>query len=158
MVAEQVVSTQSPNLRAYQGGFIKVVVSPERTDSSLAVFETTAAPGAEPPRHVHTREDETYHVIEGKVRFQIGDEVIIAGPGQTVFGPRNVPHQFKILSERARMLTILTPGNFINYFLEWSTPIAVAPATVQAPQGPPPAALLAQWVKRLDEQYAVYFV
>ena len=123
MLTEELVSAQTNNLRAYQGGFFNVIVSPEQTNGDLAVFAMTAGPGAEPPRHVHTREDETFHVIAGTVRFQVGDEVIVAGPGQTVFAPRNIPHQFNILTERANMLTILTPGDFINYFLDWSQPI-----------------------------------
>lgn len=158
MLTEQLVSTQTNNLRAYQGGYINVVVSPEQTNGELAIFTLTAAPGAEPPCHVHTREDEAFHIIEGTVRFQIGDEIIIAGPGQTVFGPRNIPHKFNIVSERARLLTILTPGDFVNYFIEWSQPIDEEPATVKSPQGPPPAELLAKWVELLNRRYAVYFV
>ncbi len=158
MVAESVVSTQSTNLRAYPGGFINVLVSPEQTEGSLAVFEMTTGPGAEPPRHVHTREDEVFHVVEGEVRFQIGDEVLVAGPGQTVFAPRNIPHQFNILGERAKVLTMLTPGDFINYFLDWSTPVNEEPVTIEIPQGPPPADILATWVKLLDERYGVHFV
>ncbi len=158
MVTEHAVSTQSTHLRAYQGGFLNIVVSPEQTNGNFVAFDLTSAPGSEPPRHVHTREDETFHVIEGQVRFQIGDEVTIAGPGQTIFAPRNVPHQYNILGEQARLLIALTPGDFINYFIDWSTPIDVAPATVESPQGPPPAELLAKWVSQLDEEYGVYFV
>jgi len=158
MLTEQLVTNPQNGLRSYQGGILDVIVSPEQTKGELAIFKMTTASGSEPPCHVHTREDETFHVIEGIVRFQIGEDIIVAGPGQTVFAPRNIPHKFNIQSKRASMLTILTPGDFINYFLEWSHPIDEEPATIQAPQGPPPAELLAQWVELLNNRYAVYFV
>ena len=158
MLTEQVISAQVDELRAYQGGFFKLLISPEQTGGSLSLVDMTVPKGAAPPRHVHTREDETFYVMEGTIRFEVGDEVITAEAGQAVFAPRNVEHQFFIESAHARMLTLLTPGDFANYFVEFSEPIAEAPKTLQAPQGPPPAEVLAQWVARLNGGYGVHFV
>ncbi len=154
----QLLSVQTNELRAYQGGFFRVLVSPEQTGGAFSLVDITLPRGSQPPRHVHMLEDETFYVLEGTVRFEIGDSVTIGEVGQAVFAPRNIAHQFIIQTPHVRMLTLLTPGDFANYFVEFSEPIAEAPTQLQAPQGPPPADLLAQWIKRLDEQYNVYFV
>ncbi len=154
---QQLEMAQAGAFRAYQGGYFRVLVAPEQTDNAFSLLEMNLAPGAEPPRHMHTREDETFYVLEGEVSFQIGDNVVTAKAGQSLFGPRNVPHQFKVLSPIARILTLLTPGKFIEYFMAQSRPLAAA-IPVMSPQGPPPAEALAQMVRSLREEHGVLFM
>ena len=158
MIAEQPIVTQINGLRAYQGGFFRVLVSPGQTDGSLAIIDSTLPKGSEPPKHIHTREDETFYIIEGRVQFEIGDTVINGEIGQAVFAPRNIEHKFTIKTDRARMLTVLTPGDFVNFFLEFSQPIDNEPTSVQAPQGPPPAEVVARLVSRLTNRFGAQFV
>jgi len=158
MSTEPFVSTPANTLHTFPGGYFRLLVSSGQTGGNVTIIQMATGPGAEPPRHVHTREDEFFYVLEGQVRFQIGDEVIIAGPGQAILAPRNVPHQFNILSDQAKMLNLFTPGNFAQYILEWSQPLAEEPATIQVQQGPPPADVLARRTKQLAEEYGVYFV
>ncbi len=54
--------------------------------------------GFSPPRHVHTREDEVFLVLDGDVCFDVDGERRAAGPGTTVYMPRGVPHSFRIQS------------------------------------------------------------
>ncbi|MBB93537.1 MAG: cupin [Rhodobacteraceae bacterium] len=61
-------------------------------------------PGEGPRLHVHPY-DETFVVLEGKVRFFVGDQVIDAVAGEVVFGPRAVPHRFENLGP-GRMQTL----------------------------------------------------
>src|SRR5215472_16639474 len=76
-----------------------------------------------PPLHIHHREDESFWVLEGQVRFRCGDEDIDAGPGSFVFLPRDVPHTFVVEGdEGAHLLTLLTPGGFERYFVEAGRP------------------------------------
>ncbi|WP_084796354.1 cupin domain-containing protein [Pseudonocardia asaccharolytica] len=84
------------------------------------------------PRHVHTHEDEAFYVLDGEVSMHIGDEVIGAIAGSFLWGPRTVPHAFRIESETAKLLVISTPGGFDRFF---DTGTAAA-----APNLPPPAA------------------
>lgn len=158
MLAEQPTLMQINGLRAYQGGFFRVLVSPEQTDGSLAIIDITLPKGSEPPRHLHTREDETFYIIDGSVQFEIGDTVIDGKAGQAVFAPRNIEHQFTIQTDKARMLTVITPGDFVNYFLEFSQPIADEPIRLQAPQGPPPADVVDRLVSRLTSRFGAQFV
>ncbi|GAB3840486.1 cupin domain-containing protein [Hymenobacter jeollabukensis] len=141
---EHLISSLAGSLRAYQGGFLQLLISPAQTGGQLALLDFTLPQGSEPPRHRHTREDETFYVLEGQVRFEIGDAVVVAEAGQAVFAPRGLDHLFAIQSPQARLLTLITPGEFSGYFLEFSTPIAQAPAQLRAPQGPPLPEVLAQ--------------
>lgn len=157
MLTEQSTITEAPELRAYQGGFFRVLVSPEQTNGNFALIDFTLPKGSEPPRHVHLREDETFYLLDGSVEFQIGDRVILGEVGQAIFAPRTVDHQFRIQSEQARMLTLITPGDFANFFREFSAPIDQEPVTLQAPQGPPPADVLNRLVARMTERFDVRF-
>src|SRR3989337_1708410 len=80
--------------------------------------------GCGPPLHVHSREDEALYVLEGQIRFRQGDDEFVAGPGTWVWGPRGVPHAFKVESEAARALVVVTPGGFERMFEEGGVPAA----------------------------------
>lgn len=75
-------------------------------------------PGSEPVRHVHAFEDETVIFKKGKITFYVGDEIIEAKAGDTIF----MPHHYKIRSERVKALLIVTPGNFEAFLKAISTP------------------------------------
>lgn len=46
------------------------------------------------PLHVHHSDDESWHVIEGRLRFRFADGERIAEAGTTVFVPAGVAHTF----------------------------------------------------------------
>jgi mannose-6-phosphate isomerase-like protein (cupin superfamily) len=98
----------------------RFIVHGEDTDGRFALIEHTLPPkslGA--PTHVHEREDEYSFVLTGEVGFQLGDEVLTAGPGETVIKPRGVPHAFwNPGDEEARLLELISPGGFDRYFAE----------------------------------------
>ena len=71
------------------------------------------------PVHTHTREDEWTYVLEGEVGLEVGEQVMLARPGDLVLKPRGVPHAFwNPTDEPARMLEVITPGGFESYFEE----------------------------------------
>jgi len=72
--------------------------------------------GEGPGLHVHTREDETFIVLEGRYWFLVGDQELIGDQGTVVYCPRNAPHRFEVLSPRSRMLHMFTPGGIDDYF------------------------------------------
>jgi quercetin dioxygenase-like cupin family protein len=103
------------------GGFsTRYVVSAEQTDGAFALIEHELAPrqlGA--PMHTHAREHEISHVTAGRLGVQIGDEVLVAGPGDTVRKPRGIPHAFwNPGDETVRFLELITPPGFEHYFAE----------------------------------------
>ena len=71
------------------------------------------------PLHRHTREDEYSYVLEGRVGALLGDEVLVAGPGDLVFKPRNQWHTFWNAGDApARILEIISPAGFERLFGE----------------------------------------
>jgi len=110
------------------------LVTSDSTDGQIAVFRYTAPGGFAPPRHIHTREDEIFHVLEGEVAFEVDGRRQLAGPGTTVWMPRGVPHGFRIESPVARIIGIITPGEYEHLFRDLGVP---APArTLPGPDAP----------------------
>ena len=71
------------------------------------------------PLHRHSREDEYSYVVEGQVGALLGDDVVIGGPGDLVFKPRNQWHTFwNAGDESARIIEIISPAGFEQYFVE----------------------------------------
>ena len=71
------------------------------------------------PLHRHAREDEYSYVLEGSMGALLGDDVLIAGPGDLVFKPRNQWHTFwNAGDEPTRILEIVSPAGFERYFDE----------------------------------------
>jgi quercetin dioxygenase-like cupin family protein len=100
----------------YGDSLLEYFVSSEASAGAISVFRATMPEGFGPPRHVHAHEDESFLVLEGEVAFEIDGERVVAGSGASVFAPRNVPHAFRVVSERAVVLGIITPGAFEEMF------------------------------------------
>ena len=74
--------------RWYGDSLFEFLVPSDATGGKLAVFLATIVEGFSPPRHIHTREDEVFHVLDGDVSFDLDGDVLHAGPGTSVFVPR----------------------------------------------------------------------
>jgi mannose-6-phosphate isomerase-like protein (cupin superfamily) len=71
------------------------------------------------PLHRHSREDEYSYVIEGRMGALLGDDVVYAEAGDLVFKPRDQWHTFWNAGDvPCRILEIIAPGGFENYFDE----------------------------------------
>ncbi len=85
------------------------------------------------PLHRHTREDEYSFVLQGKVGALLGDDVLIGKPGDLIFKPRNQWHTFwNAGDEPARILEIISPAGFEEFFRELVEGGGVASMTPQA--------------------------
>jgi quercetin dioxygenase-like cupin family protein len=111
---------------------IRFMIGGEQSGGTFALVEHPIGPRAlAAPMHTHEREDEYTYVLEGEVGFQIGEEVLVAKPGDLVFKPRDVPHAFwNATDEPARALEIISPAGFERYFAE------LAPLFPPANEGP----------------------
>jgi quercetin dioxygenase-like cupin family protein len=82
-------------------------------------------PGFASPYHTHHLEDEAFYVLDGQMAFVCDGKWLKAGPGTYVFGPREIPHGFKVVgSAMARMLLLCAPAGFEHFVLELSVPFA----------------------------------
>ena len=108
-----------------------VKVSSEDSDGTLAFFHLVAPPMSGPPRHVHSREDELFYVLEGELVFELDGERHTVRAGDTVYLRRGVVHTYQnFTTSDARLLIVTTPGMFCNLFVELSaaTPPGALPA------------------------------
>jgi mannose-6-phosphate isomerase-like protein (cupin superfamily) len=93
------------------------------------------------PVHTHSREDEWSFVLAGRVGVQVGEASSVADPGDLVLKPRGVPHAFwNAGAEPARLLEVITPGGFEDYF--------TALAEVLGAAGPPDLTRLVEVAQR----------
>lgn len=99
---------------------VRFMVDGEQTGGQFSLVEHPLPPRAlGSPVHAHRNEDEYSYVLEGRIGVQLGDDVLHAGPGELVFKPRGVPHAFwNAGDEPARLLEIISPAGFENYFRE----------------------------------------
>jgi len=110
------------NTYRYAGGIVSILLSGADTGGEFAVWEAVQKPGGEPPLHLHHTSDETFFVMEGAIRFMVGDRILDAPEGSVVFAPRGVPHAFRIKSPQARAITLCTPAGFEKWFQELGRP------------------------------------
>ena len=110
------------------------VPSAEGADG-ISVMESLARHGDSPPYHVHNREDEVFHLLEGELDLLVNGERFRAVAGETRLLPKEVPHTYLVVSEQARWLVTTTGHNFERFVEELSRP-AETP-TLPPYEGPP---------------------
>lgn len=67
------------------------------------------------PPHVHHDTDEVFYVLEGEILLRIGEAEHRLARGSYAFGPRGVPHSYRVAGDgSARMLVLFTPGSFVR--------------------------------------------
>jgi quercetin dioxygenase-like cupin family protein len=129
--------------RSLMGGRQNIKLKSEDTGGSLAVIYSVVPAGSGIPVHIHSKEDETFEIIEGELEITLNGDVHILGKGDMVFMPRNISHGFKALKETSIWVT-LVPGGAENMFVE----LAALPA------GPPHMAK----VSAICNNYGIQFI
>ena len=87
------------------------------TSGSYFMMEAVVPPDAGPPRHVQTREDEGFYIVEGTATFWVDGEEVEAGPGTFLNVPRGAVHNFKNRMEQiVRMLILFAPAGIEKMF------------------------------------------
>ena len=118
------------------GGLAVIKASSEATDGRVFVVEMLAPRGAGSPLHVHHREDEWFYVTDGELTFWVGGQVINAPAGSFVYGPRDIPHTFDVVSDEARFLLVTEPAGFETFMRAASEPALTL--TIPPPPTEPP--------------------
>ena len=128
----------------WQGSLMRIKARAGDTGGAFGLVEGSFPEGFGPPLHVHHREDEGIYVIEGQIRFRQGDDEFVAGPGTWVWGPRGVPHAFKVQPGGARAFVMVTPGGFERMFEEGGVPVRQSAEPPVAQYDPNAARALAE--------------
>lgn len=111
--------------------------SATETNGALSLIDQVIPVGFESPWHVHHNEDESFFILEGAMTVVIGNRAVTLNAGDFGFGPRGIPHGFRIESSKpARVLLMTNGGGFAAFVKE-----ASFPAEGEAPPDPDPAFL-----------------
>lgn len=100
--------------------------------SGLLVLENTFHARGGPARHLHRDQDEWFYVTEGEFAFEIGSERCTLRSGDSLLGPRGVPHVWAFVGEgRGRILVTFAPAGQMEAFFR-----EVTKADAMPPQDP----------------------
>ncbi len=130
------VSAEAGEAWWWMGSLAIVKATAADTGGQVTILDSIDPPDTEMPLHVHHHEDEAFWILEGSATFEIGDRTIEAGPGDYLFGPRDVPHRYTTGPGGCRMLFVFTPGGFEEFVRATSTP-AQSRTLPPPPDGPP---------------------
>jgi quercetin dioxygenase-like cupin family protein len=101
----------------------------EMTGGHFSLIEQIIPAGFESPWHMHHSEDESFYVIEGQMLVIVDGGRKLLQAGDFAFGPRGVPHGFRIEGEGpARILLMTTGSDLADFIAETSVPGDTPPA------------------------------
>jgi quercetin dioxygenase-like cupin family protein len=100
------------------------------TAGAFTLLEIWVPPKGGTPPHVHSREDESFYVLDGEIEFRCDGQTFHGARGGWVMLPRGTLHQFlNTTSAPARMLVIASPAGIEDFFeavgVESEQPVAV---------------------------------
>jgi len=88
------------------------------------MFEANVAPGGGPPPHIHSREEESFLILEGEITFTVDGERIVATAGTFANMPVGSLHSFKNATDKtARMIISVAPAGLEKMFFEVGVPL-----------------------------------
>ncbi len=96
------------------------------------ILENTFHEKGGPARHLHYEQDEWFYIVEGEFVMEIGQVRFRLSPGDSILGPRKVPHVWAYTGgQRGRILIAFLPaGKMESFFRE------VTQANAMPPQDP----------------------
>lgn len=93
------------------------------------IIENTFHAKGGPARHLHYEQDEWFYIVEGEFRMEIGQGKYTLTPGDSILGPRKVPHVWAFTGgQRGRILIAFLPaGRMEAFFREVTKANAMPP-------------------------------
>ena len=117
---------------------LRILEDGSATSHRLGIAEITIAPHTDgPPQHRHAQHDEGFYVLEGTVRFTVGDQSHDVPARTLVMVPPGAPHTFANPGDvPAVMLNTFTPDLYVQYFRDLRDLVASGqPMTLEAVTG-----------------------
>lgn len=113
-------------IRAGEGKLINVIgdmqtikLTGKDTNGMFTLIEEENEPGVGIPPHIHQNEDEVFRVLEGEMEITVGDVTTTLKAGDMAFGPRGVPHSWRIIGDKkAKVILSVFPSGIEIMFEE----------------------------------------
>jgi mannose-6-phosphate isomerase-like protein (cupin superfamily) len=152
---------------AYAGQTLENPASGERitfrqtaadTDGELVAIDLELPAGRRVPGplHVHPSQEERFEVVEGTMRFGMGHERIVAGPGEVVVVPAGVAHDFANVGETdAHVRVEVRPALNMERLFETAVALAEDGRTMRS--GVPKPLDLALFTREFDREVRAAF-
>jgi quercetin dioxygenase-like cupin family protein len=133
MASPRVVGMHDGHLAILGGISARLVIEGEDAGERFALVDHPMLPRAlAAPMHRHHREDEYSFVLEGSIGALLGESVLIGNPGDLIFKPREQWHTFWNAKDTpVRVLEIISPAGFENYFRELGAELISGPPDPQ---------------------------
>jgi quercetin dioxygenase-like cupin family protein len=136
------------------GDLYSLLATGEETNNAFFQFEAIVPEGGGPPPHIHSREDESFYIVSGRLEILLGDKTYQAKRGDFVYIPRGTVHSFKnVGGDTAVQLVTFVPSGMERFFRE------VFPEVKDRNAAPPP--VTEELIKRMNEaapKYGLEFV
>ena len=96
----------------------RFLIDGEETGGRFALVRHLFAPRSlAAPLHRHHREDEFTYVLSGRVGAVLGDDEVVADPGDLIVKPRNQWHTYwNAGNEPAAVLDLVSPAGLEQFF------------------------------------------
>jgi quercetin dioxygenase-like cupin family protein len=116
----------------------RVRLDAAQTGGALGLVEERASQGACTPAHRHAREAETFVVLDGALEGWADGSLTRVEAGAALYLPPGVPHAFRVISQTAHFLLVVTPGGFESFFPAVGRPHPGGFGDTPPEPGPPP--------------------
>jgi mannose-6-phosphate isomerase-like protein (cupin superfamily) len=129
------VHNTHPKVFVFLGVQMKILLSSSDTGGRFSLVEGIMPPGGDGGLHIHLREDESMHLLEGQLEVTIGEKVFDLKPRESYFAPRGIPQRLRNRgSVPARSLMIMSPSTF-DEFIACAVPVVdgEAPPAAETP-------------------------
>jgi mannose-6-phosphate isomerase-like protein (cupin superfamily) len=94
-----------------------VKVGSTLTNNAFSILDYRAPAGFGVVQHLHHREDEVLHLVEGRIAVWMPDRSLTMTPGDLVYLPKGVEHAWRAYGEQpVRMNVTISPGGFEHFF------------------------------------------
>jgi quercetin dioxygenase-like cupin family protein len=90
-------------------------VTGEQSDGAFCLAEQYIPAGHVTPLHVQPHEDETFHVLDGRLTVHLDGRDVTAGEGETVLVRRGTPHALRA-DAATRCLVLDVPAGHDRFF------------------------------------------
>lgn len=126
--AQVLASGEGLRLQSGPGRDLIFKVTGEDTGGALDYFIVQVAPNGGPPLHVHHTQEETFHVLKGRYKVRIGDDIFYLEEGGFAYMPAELPHTFLNLTDQpGEVIVVYAPGGGHKFYEEFG-PIAAGAA------------------------------